>query len=909
MVFRRLICLIVLMLLSSAAAQTGSIFSPSAKYNPAVPTVHDVLGYQVGDDFTPHFLLETYYHRLAAASPRVIVEPYGRTVEGRPLNLVVISSPKNLARLAAIRESIARLNDPRKTTPEQAAQIAADTPVIIYLSYNVHGNEASSSEAAMQVAYELAASEDDANLERMTNSVIVIDPLVNPDGRERFVQHYRSTKGSTPIADRFAAEQQQQWPSGRYNHYLFDLNRDWTWQSQQESRARVAAYRSWNPQVHVDYHEMGAAASYHFAPPAEPILDSLSVPMLKKWYEIYGRGNAAAFDKHRFRFFTHEVYDLFYPGFGDSWPTLNGAIGMTYEQAGGGAGVAIDLPENQRQLTLRDRASRHFVTSLATIDTTVKNRNERIKDYYQFRRSAIAAGEQAAERYVYLLRGDDAERTDRIVMKLLQQGIEVQRATSDFEALRLTGYMGQKLPSRKMSAGTYVVDLAQPLGFLAKALLERESKLDSHFFYDVTAWAMPFASGIEAYSGGNPAKADLQPVKSVATSTGGLDGEEDAPAFVFSSEPMSSVRLLGYLLQANIKVYASTQGFKLGGKEFPVGSLVVSAESNPPKLGAVVRELAEKAGSTVYGVSSMLSESGVDIGSSRVRFLRKPRIAIVMDSPVSANDYGFIWHMLEQSYQVPFTPLRAESLGGADLSLYNVIILPPDQGNGRGYQGAIGAQAARLKDWVRNGGILIGIRGGAVFASKKKSGLSSVTYRFLSRTDEETRIEEEKAAAKKDDPPSSEPPPPTPTKEEQEKERVALLERKLRKYADKEAVLRRESVPGTILKTQLDNTHPLGFGMAEQLAILNQNAPILELNDKGENVAYFLKEGFKLSGFITPENEKKIGLTAYAIRERQGRGFVILFADNPVFRGFWDGTDRLLLNAIYFGTVTIPGVQ
>jgi hypothetical protein len=265
--------------------------------------------------------------------------------------------------------------------------------------------------------------------------------------------------------------------------------------------------------------------------------------------------------------------------------------------------------------------------------------------------------------------------------------------------------------------------------------------------------------------------------------------------------------------------------------------------------------------------------------------------------------------MFETEYQIPFTPIKAESLGGTDLNNYNVIILPPDSGEGRGYSRVIGGLAPKLADWVRGGGVLIGIRGGAVFTTKKKSALSSITYRLLGRAADEARIEEERVAPKKDEPASTEPAPPPPSKEEQEKLRQNALERKLRKYADKEKQAQREEVPGAILRAQIDNTHPLAYGMGERLAVLDQNAPILELTDKGDNVAYFPKDNLKLSGFIVPENEKKLSLTAYALRERQARGAVILFADNPAFRGFWDGSSRMLLNAVYFGNVTIPGAE
>jgi len=917
---RRSTVFLLIFLLSSVALAADDPLSPSSAYDPSIPTPESVLGYRIGDSFTPYHDIERYYRALAAASNRLRLEPYGRTHEGRTLYLVIFSAPENLARLEEIRAATAKLADPRTTTPQEAQALAASTPATVWLSYNVHGNEAVSSEAALQVAYELAASQDARVLDWLQHAVILLDPLLNPDGRERYVQFFRSTLGKNPNPDRFAAEHQERWPGGRTNHYLFDLNRDWAWQSQPESRARVRAYRRWNPQAHVDYHEMGADSTYYFAPPAEPVHTAIS-ELLKKGFDLYGQGNAAAFDRYGFRYYTRERFDLFYPSYGDSWPSFHGAIGMTYEQAGGPAGgLVISLPEGQRTLTLRDRAARHFVSSLATIDTSVKHREARLRDFYDFHRAAIDAGLKGPVRQFLLVPGPDAERFSRALEILLQQGIEVQCAAADFDADSLTDHWGQAVARKRLPADTCVVDLAQPAGFLARALLEREARLETTFFYDVTAWSLPFAMGIESYAAAKPVSTPLREL---------LDASHRAPSNPFEPEPLltmpsfardpdgnplgatayiipwtslASARMLGYMLADDLKAYVSLQPFTLQKQEFAAGSIVVPEESNPADLVARLRRHGERAGASIVFVTTLRSDEGIDLGSDRVRFLRRPRVAIVTDTPTSSTEYGALWHFFDQRLDFPFTPLRAENLRGVDLTEYNVLILPPDFGDGRGYPRFFDKSVQqKLSDWVRAGGVLIALRGGAVFATKKKSGLASIAYRYVRREDEEARIEEERAAEKEK--PDAKPAPEEKKKEEKPEEELA---RKLMPYAEREEAQRKEEIAGAILRADVDTTHPLGFGLDARLAVLNRTAPILELSADGENVIHYPKENLKLSGFITPENEKKLAQTAYLLRERKGQGFIILFADTPVFRGFWDSTARLLINAVYFGGVANP---
>lgn len=890
-----------------AVTQAADVLTPSTRYNASVPTPESVLGYHIGDAFTPYSALEQYYKTLASATDRMKMQAYGKSVEGRTLYTLVISSPKNLARIDQLRQSWVKLTDPRLANATDAQTIATQSPVLVWLSYNVHGNEASSSEAAMQVAYELTASEDANVLQWLDNCVVVIDPVLNPDGRDRYVNFYRQWEGRTPRSDRFAAEHQEQWPGGRVNHYLFDLNRDWAWQSQPETIARIATMRNWAPQVVVDFHEMSPSATYFFPPPAKPVLPMLD-SLLGKWFDTYGHGNAAAFDRYHFAYYTHETYDLFYPSYGDIWPSLNGAVGMTYEQGGGGAaGLVYELPEHQRTLTLHDRVSHHFISSLATIDTSSRNRQSRLHDFYEFHRAALDTGEKGSARAYYLAPGRDPQRTAHLVDVLLKAGIEVKQAGADLEISSATNYWGETTSRKKLPKGTYVVDASQPAGFLARALLEREFAPEAVFFYDVSSWSLPLLADAEAYTSTSAPPADLLTVKAAPTFTGRVQTNPETSAYIVPIEQSASLRLLSRLLSENVKAYVALKPITFGGRQFAAGAIVIPTESNSSDLARRLERAANEAGAQVFSTSTLLSDEGVDLGSNRVRFLRPPKIAVLTDTPVNVSDYGALWFLFEQRADVPFTPIRTEELRSVDLRNYNVLILPPDNGDGRGYSRVLDkALTSRINDWVRDGGLLIGLRGGAVWASKHKSGISSVTYHYVRAEDEDARIQEERAASttdkqpKDESPAKPEPPSPAQTREE--------TQRKLTRYADRERERRAEDIPGTLLNVTLDPTHPLAFGMNDRVAAIDDTAPILELSAKGENPGYFGDGSLKVSGFLTPDNEKKLVHTAYLVRERVGRGAVVLFADTPVFRGFSDGTTRLLLNAIFFGNVVDPNI-
>lgn len=873
---------------------TNQPFYPNGTYKPGVVTPEKALGYQIGERFTRYDQLEKYYRALAQSTDRMRMEPYGETYEGRTLYTLIFSTPENLQKLEQIRSSVSRLRDPRRLPESEAQRIAESTPAVAFLGYNVHGNEASSAEAAMQVAYQLAAGADEQTLDLLKNLVILIDPLINPDGRERYVAHFNSFSGSASNPDRNAFEHAERWPGGRTNHYYFDLNRDWAWQTQKESKARIKNYLRWNPQVFVDYHEMGSDSTYFFPPPFKPVNKNLP-DVLLKWFPIYAEGNSAALDRIGSRYFTREGYDLFFPSYGDSWPSFQGAVGMTYEQAGGGAGGLQIRRDDGTTLTLRDRALNHFSTSIATLQTTAKHRKQRLLDFYGYFKTAIERGQTGKAKQYFLLAGKDPARSRELAEMLASQGIEVSAVERETRVSQLVDYNLKPVGDLTVPRGSFVVDLAQPLGLLANAVLEKEPEIKDIFFYDITAWSLPLAYGVEAYWTETRANIPTVPLASApAPAQGRVSGRAQA-AYAFTMETNNAARLLFKALNEDFRTLVSLKEFKNNGTAFPRGTVLLPVEGNAERLHDRIAQLARDHGVQVQALATYRTEDGIDLGSNRVRVVRKPKIAVVTDAPTNAGDFGALWFLLDQDTKVNFTPIRAEQLGSIDLSEYNVLILPDDTPRGRGYSTALQAGAiTRIREWIQRGGTFIGIKGGAIFATKKKAGLASIGYHFVSDRAEEDRIAAEDKEEKNK--------PPEPSEAEK-------LKKRLTPYEERESVRRADTIPGAIMKLQIDMSHPLAIGYDGPVTLLNTDSVILELTDKGDNVVYYPESGFWMSGFITPEKEKKLKQTAYLVREPVGRGSVILYADMPAFRTFWESGTRLLLNSILFGTVRDPNVE
>ncbi|HEY8551004.1 MAG TPA: M14 metallopeptidase family protein, partial [Vicinamibacterales bacterium] len=499
---RRLLLSFFLLLFTAAAAPAEPLV-PGAKYDPKIPTLKAVVGHDPGERVTTPEQITAYLKALHAAAPdRSRLIEYARTWEGRPLHLLVIGSAERLASLDAIKADLKRLADPRTLAPGEADALIARLPVVTWLMHAVHGNEISSSDAALAEAYHLLAAQGDAGVDViLRESLVLIDPLQNPDGRARFVFQNLQGEAALPDAEPLSAEHDEPWPGGRSNHYLFDMNRDWFAQSQPETRGRTRIFLDYFPQVVVDLHEMGGNSTYYFAPPADPLNPHITGAQ-QGWFDTFGRANAARFDALGFSYFIREVFDSFYPGYGESWPIFHGSVGMTYEQASA-RGLRFRR-DDDTVLTYRDGILHHFTAAITTAETAARNRERLLRDFYEYRRSAVQQGEKGPIREYLLVPGHDPSRTDRLAHLLAAQGFEVKRAEEPIKA------GGRELP-----AGTWIVPLAQPSGRLIRNLLDpyveqpeefvkeqarrREKRLDEQI-YDVTAWSLPLAFDVEVIS-------------------------------------------------------------------------------------------------------------------------------------------------------------------------------------------------------------------------------------------------------------------------------------------------------------------------------------------------------------------------------------------------------------------------
>ena len=735
---------------------------PEVDADPKVPTLKEQLGHGWGEDISSHSEIERYLHALAGAAPdRCRLIKYGMTIEKRALYMLVITGSKNLSRLEEIRTANLRLADPRRTTPEQAKAIAASAPAIVWIAYGVHGDEISSSDAALLTAYHLLADRRESTRLMLAKTVVIIDPAQNPDGRDRFVNFHRENRGVAPDSEPFAAERVQRWASGRFNHYLFDMNRDWFLQTQAESRARVAAYLRWQPQVTIDAHEMGPNSEYYFDPPADPILE-LITPKQREWFGKFGTRQGQRFDQFGFAYTTREVYDAFFPGYGSTWPTLQGSIGILWEQAGA-RGLIIDR-EDQRKLHYHDGVRHHYVSSLSTVETAAAMCKELVNDFYDYRASAIAAGRDGPVRDYVIPPGMTPARTARLAQLLVDNGIEVRRVTS---ATTIKAKAGLETAAREhaVPSGSYHVSTSQPAGRLARSLLDvrfdmgeafRRRQLDRKFrrlddeIYDLTAWSLPLAFGVNSLTIEGESRISSEPVTTPTLAAKVTGPAKAKVGYLVRAEDDAAMSALGKLLGRQFRVHVFDQPTALAGEKFAKGTLLLRTSENPEGLHEFIRRVALEHGLAVLATDTGLVEDGAGLGGVHVSWVKPPKVAMLVDRPASPYA-GHTWYLFDQIWQYPLTRVPASALPNLDLTKYNVFILP----DGR-YQGALAEPfLARLKDWVRSGGTLILIKGAAAWATDKSVGLlASKAVKKVVKTDAQP---EKKPAEKTEKPaPTSE---------------------------------------------------------------------------------------------------------------------------------------------------------
>ncbi|HVW60263.1 MAG TPA: hypothetical protein VHC48_09520, partial [Puia sp.] len=644
---------------------------------------------------------------------------------------------------------------------------------------------------------------------------------------------------------------------GRTNHYNFDLNRDWAWQTQIETQQRLKQYNAWLPQVHVDFHEQGYNNPYYFAPAAEPYHDVIT-PWQRDFQVQIGKNNAHYFDHNGWLFFTKEEFDLFYPSYGDTYPTYNGAIGMTFEQGGHSRGGLAVIKADDDTLTLADRLEHHYTTGISTIEVSSQNAARLIKEFHKYFNDARE--KPGGEFKAYLIRADlYGDRLRRLEALLDKNQIEWGQAPS----ANFTGvdYETGKTAAFKASASDIVINTNQPRSNLLRVLFERSSRISDSVTYDITAWSIPYVYGLQAYGlntwVSTPAHAVTSPVLTEA-SAGGY-------AYAVRWTGVNNVRFLAQLLNKGIKVRYAEQSFQSGGQEFEKGTLLIMATGNGTlgaQLWPMVTAAARSSGVTLYPILSGFVDKGADFGSDKVHFIHRPRVGVLTGEQVSSLDAGEVWYLFDQELDYPISQLDAEDIGRLDLKKYDVLILPS------GYYRSLGekATAEPLRSWAREGGRLI-VMGNAV------EQLSKLEWGLKAKEQEN----------KKDD-----------DKGKKEEDYAAL-----HRYGNRQRDEVMNSVPGSIYKVELDNSHPLAFGYPDRYYTLKQDDHVYEfIKEGGWNVGVIKKDNY-VSGFTGNKAKEKLkdGLI-FGVQE-MGRGEVIYMADDPLFRSFWENGKLLFCNAVF----------
>jgi len=790
----------------------------------------EFLGYELGTEFTRHHEVVDYYEYLAKeASDRVKLTVYGQTNERRPLLLAYVSSAANITNLENIRQE--HLKDTQGTGNTSKA--------IVWLSYNVHGNESVSTEASMQTIYELLTNKSSY----LENAVVIMDPCINPDGRDRYSNWYNQYKNSPYEVDPNSKEHHEGWWNGRSNHYMFDLNRDWAWLTQVESQQRIKVYNKWLPHIHVDFHEQGVDNPYFFAPAAEPYHEVVT-DFQRDFQVTLGKNHAKYFDANGWFYFTKEMFDLFYPSYGDTYPTYNGAIGMTYEQGGsgrGGLGVITGIGDT---LTLKDRIAHHFTTGLSTIEVSAKNAgklNAEFKKFYQNKNFKYKS---------YVLNGDE-DKIDALKNLLSKHKIEFSNA--DKGSFKGFNYSTGTNGSITGSKNSLVVSTNQTKGTLVKVLFEPNAKLSDSLTYDITAWSLPYAYGLDGIASTSIVPNGSEEVNTQIPSSQSINANTYAHITDWNS--MKDARFLAELLKEGVRVRKTDHPFSLQGKSFARGSLIItkSDNQNEADFTEILKKTSDKFKKDITPSSTGFVDSGKDFGSSYVQMITKPKIAVLSGKPTSTYRFGEIWHFFEQQLHYPLTVLDNEYFNKVDLKDYHVLILP----SGRYGDFFNEKQLKKLQDWVKTGGKIIAM-GGAINAIDGEKGFS---------------IKKKEVAKDSTD-----------------------VKPKPHKNTQRERI--KNAITGAIFKTKVDNTHPLAYGYGSNYFTLKLGSSSYEYLKSG-NAVYLENNTKPISGFAGSHAQKNIGNSLVFGAEQYGKGQVIYMIDNPLFRGFWENGKLFFANALF----------
>ncbi len=907
-------------------------FFPGADHDPRLPTPTELLGQEHGSRLAHHAEILAAFRLWSEASERMRLFPMGKTHEGRELVYAVVTSPENHARLEQIRTDLARLFDPRGLPAVEAERILAGTPPVAWMAYSIHGDELSGSDASLAVAHHLIADRTRETAELLERIVVVIDPCMNPDGRQRILGMVEQSAGYMQSLDH-ASMHRGRWPYGRGNHYLFDMNRDWIAGTQPETRARWRAVLAFHPQLFVDAHEMGSLDTYLFYPQARPILGDLRADHVR-WQSVFAADIARAFDRHGWGYYTREWADGWAPFYSDAWGSLIGAVGMLYEQART-AGFPLQRASGE-VLAYREAVHHQAEASLACLRTLAERRAEILGAYLEWKRTHVDPDLTPPARVLALRPQGNVDRSDALLAALLAQGVEVRRTTANLEARGARGTRGEELESLELPAGSLFVPLLQPQAPLVNAFLgfdprlpledlvrERESleRKGESRIYDITSWSLPLAFDLDAWwcelaPGTDSERVDAVPAR-VGSVAAPADPTRPVYAWIVDGARDASVSFAARALELGLAVHFADEPFTAAGRAFSRGSLLIRRHENDqrhPDLAARIERAAREARVEVVPTDTGRSaDDGPDLGGGHFHLLARPRIAVLANAPVASDRYGHLWHHLDVELGVPFTLLDAQELGWADLRRYNVLILPPAGG---GLRPILRGVADELAAWIESGGTLIACEESAALITRGNLELSQVVLRhdaldeleryrapaLRARAAREIVIDEgllwdgaprDPPAAAEDGPETmeeskDEPEPPFSVPGETDEER----ERWLARFAPRGAMLLGECRAESWLTA----------GSGDTLPVLVDGADVYLAPPSVETAVRLASaERLRLSGLLWPEARHRLADSAWLTRESRGSGQIILFASTPAFRGIQRGSARLFSNAVIYG--------
>ncbi|MBX2964215.1 MAG: zinc carboxypeptidase [Cyclobacteriaceae bacterium] len=819
-------------------------------YNPNVPTPKSIIGHEVGEWHITHDRLVNYMYAVANASDRISIQETGRTYETRPLLLLTITSPKNHQRLEEIRQQHVALTDPLKSGNLDIKNM----PNVVYMGFSIHGNEASGSNAALAVAYHLAAAQGVAMDKLLDEVVILFDPSFNPDGLQRFSSWVNSRKSKQISTDPNDTEHNEAWPGGRFNHYWFDMNRDWLVAQLPESQARIKQFHLWKPNMLTDHHEMGTNATFFFQPGVpsrnHPLTPERNLTLTRK----IGEYHAKALDKIGSLYYTQEGFDDFYYGKGSTFPDVQGAIGILFEQASsrGHAQESIN-----GVLTFPFTIRNQFVTALSTLEAAQSMREELLayqRDF--FKNNLSEAAKDPVKAYVF---GSnlDKYRSYHLAEIIARHDIEVyQLATNQ----TING-------KRYDSDGNYIVPLNQKQYRLIKSMFEKRTSFQDSLFYDISSWTLPLAFAL-----------DYDEIKTSPTSllgerfnqakkpNGKIIGGSSDYAYVFESYGYYAPRALYRLLSKGIRVKVANGEFNhSNGKKFSAGSILIplGIQEKPVELiEYLIKEITTEDGVDVYAFTTGLDYKGLSLGSNNFATLREPKIAMLVGDGVSPLDAGEIWHLLDTRFHIPVSLVPVDVFNRINYDKYNTLILSTGS-----YSGLSDAAKERLRTWVQNGGVIIGLKTALTWLNA--SGLG----KFDMKKDD-----------KKDEPAKPKP------------------------YADIAFSAGAEALSGAIFEIQADLSHPLFYGYTHsRLPVFKSGALFMERSKNAFGNPGVFTANPLLSGYITKGSLDKLKNASFTGSSSIGQGRVIGFTENLAFRAFWFGSNKMLMNAIFYGHTINPG--